>query len=61
MLRLTVGAEVADGTKVSLPYGEEWGRSKTFKTAFIAEVGGATELSAGLGDCHRGHPMQACS
>lgn len=54
MLRLTVVAEEADGTKVSLPYGEDWGRYETFITAFITEVGGATELSAGT-DESSGH------
>jgi hypothetical protein len=29
-----------------LPYGEEWGRYKTFITAFIPQVGGASALSA---------------
>jgi hypothetical protein len=48
MLILTVGAEVADGTTLTLPYDELWGEAETFVSAFITRVGRATELSAGV-------------
>lgn len=46
LLIITVGADVADGTTITMPYGEISGRAKTFVSVFITRVGGADELSA---------------
>src|SRR5262249_29593508 len=47
VMTITAGADVADGTTLSLPYSEVYGRGKTFVMAFITRAGRTTELSAG--------------